>query len=133
MQNGSLCVSGGRDHQLRVWKIDEEEVSLHKNFSCAHEAWIWSVEQLNDNTLVSGSFDQTVKTWDLEKQDPVDTFKLPAAVLSVAIQESLLACGTIGHKVHLRDVRTKDDAKVFEYHKHFVLTLAMDDKVSHRQ
>ncbi|OQR80401.1 F-box/WD repeat-containing protein 9-like [Tropilaelaps mercedesae] len=128
IQNDCLFVSGGRDHQLRVWKIDAEEVSLHKDFSNAHEAWVWAVEQLDETTLVSGSFDQTVKTWDLEKQGLVDTFKLPAAVLSLAIREHLLACGT-RHKVHLKDVRAKNDIKVFEYHKDIVLTLAMDDKV----
>lgn len=122
-------MSGGRDHQLRVWKICDDEVLLHKDFSCAHEGWIWSVEQLNESTLVTGSFDQTVKTWDLEEQSPVDTFKLPAAVSSLAIRENLLACGTLGHKVHLKDVRAKDEVKMFEHHRNIVLSLAMDDRV----
>lgn len=113
-----------------MWRIGEDEVALDTDFARAHEGWIWSVEQMDESTLVSGSFDQTVKTWNLEEEKPIDTFKLPAAVLSLAIQENLLACGTLGHKVHLKDVRAKDEVKVFEHHKNIVLTLAMDDQVS---
>ncbi|XP_003743978.1 F-box/WD repeat-containing protein 9 [Galendromus occidentalis] len=129
IENGSFCVSGGRDHQLKVWKFDSEELVLHKRFNKSHSAWIWSIEQLDKSTLVSGSFDQTVKTWDIETEALLDTVTYPAAVLSLAQSNRLVACGTMGSKIHLQDQRAKSQTKCFEYHKNIVLTLAMDDEM----
>ena len=128
-QDGSLCVSGGRDHQLKVWKIDSDELVLHKRFNKSHSAWIWSIEQLDRSTLVSGSFDQTVKTWDMETETLLDSVMYPAAVLSLAQNNRLVACGTMDSKIHLQDHRAKSETKCFGYHKNIVLSLAMDEKV----
>lgn len=112
-----------------MWKIDSDEIALHKTFKKSHSAWIWSIEQLDKTTLVSGSFDQTVKFWDMETESLIDTAMYPAAVLSLAQNNRLVACGTMDSKIHLQDHRVRTAAKCFEYHRNIVLTLAMDDKV----
>jgi len=38
-----------------------------------HEGWVWSVTQLADGRIASGSYDKTIRIWDVEKQACVAT------------------------------------------------------------
>ena len=74
--------SGGRDRQIIQWGLKENKFC--RKF-LGHAGWVWSLRGLNDEdrTLVSGSWDKTVKFWDTEKAECFLTHKLESAVLSL--------------------------------------------------
>lgn len=82
LQYGDLCISGGRDRSLALWRvpavasadIDEHNHSNAKPEKLHHDAhtgWVWDLAaDCPDNArmIYSASWDNTVKAWDLETE-----------------------------------------------------------------
>lgn len=93
-----LCVSGGNDGSIAVWKASSGTV-LHRRRYC-HSKPISSVD-ISNNIVVTGSRDKTIKVWTLNERH-ASTLSLFIAiwdrVCSVAIMEEkqLLLSGSAG-------------------------------------
>ncbi|XP_063711050.1 F-box/WD repeat-containing protein 9-like [Symsagittifera roscoffensis] len=78
-----FAFSGGRDRQIVQWDLYNEANS--RKF-LGHAGWVWNLKGLNDRDemLVSASWDNTVKFWNIETTHCFLTHKLGNAVLSLA-------------------------------------------------
>jgi WD40 repeat protein len=81
--SGSLLASGGEDKTVRIWHVNNghpyswynEERSIYNTLE-EHTSWVMSVKFIDDRTLASCSDDCSIKIWDLEKGECIETFPL---------------------------------------------------------
>ena len=52
--------------------------------------------------LVTGSWDKTVKYWDLRTPNPVHTQQMPDRVYAMDVQEELMVVGTADRQIQVR-------------------------------
>ncbi|MDX1960853.1 MAG: 2OG-Fe(II) oxygenase [Leptospiraceae bacterium] len=50
--------TGGEDNKVRIWSLDGLSISEHE-----HQNFVQSIELLDNNTIISASYDGTIKTW----------------------------------------------------------------------
>lgn len=50
--------TGGEDNKVRIWSLDGHLVS-----ELEHQNFVQSIELINNNTMISASYDGTIKTW----------------------------------------------------------------------
>ena len=103
----------------------------------AHKGWVWSFSCSNWSSdtgrLVSGSWDNTVKFWDMSSHSLQETRKpinLKVAVLSTDMLHHTVVAGTFDKKVILMDDR-EEVKKLTFYRSHSKPVLAV--KVTERQ
>jgi len=122
IRDGELVVSGSRDRGINIWNV--ESVRRGQSRPCyklpdAHKGWVWSFSA-DDSTasLVSGSWDNTVKFWDVSSQGLRETRKavnLKVAVLSTDLLEHTAVAGTFDKKVVIMD--TREEVKKMTYYR----------------
>lgn len=72
----------------------------------SHENAIKSVEYSNDVTaILTGSWDSSVKMWDIRSQQCVGTYPQPGKVYTMSLCGEKLVVGTSGRKVLVYDLR----------------------------
>lgn len=58
--------SGSSDSTIKGWRISDSSRTLECYRELhGHQGWVWSLCQLDDQTLVSGSEDSTIKLWNI--------------------------------------------------------------------
>lgn len=50
--------TGGEDNKVRIWSLDGQLIS-----ELEHQNFVQSIELLDNNTIISASYDGTIKTW----------------------------------------------------------------------
>ncbi|KNC99294.1 uncharacterized protein SPPG_05548 [Spizellomyces punctatus DAOM BR117] len=73
-ENG-LIVTGHSDGVLRLWDLRAQEGQTVKLHLSSHTNWVSSVRwsSTNSYTFVSGSYDSTIKVWDIRSTTPMYT------------------------------------------------------------
>lgn len=74
-----------------------------KQVVAKHDApvvFAFHVKEMN-NMLVTGSWDKTVRYWDLRQPNPVHTQPMPERVYAMDIRFPLMAVGMAGRKVQV--------------------------------
>lgn len=66
----------------------------------------------NQPMVASGSWDKTIRYWDLRQPNPVTTIDLPERVYAMDASPKFLAAATADKNVHLIDLR-RDNYKVW--------------------
>jgi len=138
---GDLVVSGSRDRGINIWNIADvvEGVSRPRyKLPDAHKGWVWSFSSSESNSgtataLVSGSWDNTVKFWQVSSHSLQETRKpinLKVAVLATDMLAHTVVAGTFDKKVILMDDR-EEVKKLTFYRSHSKPVLAV--KVTDRQ
>jgi len=95
-QDGSKVVGGGADKAARLLDLASGNVSNATQVA-AHEAPIRCVEMFDHNgtpMLATGSWDKTVKYWDLRQQTPAATLQCQDRVYTMDVRDKLLVVGT---------------------------------------
>lgn len=133
----NVVVSGSRDRGISIWTLDqvfkgnEEAIKPALRNPDMHKGWVWCFSS-QDDSLVSGSWDNTVKFWQVTPTDLSQTRKainLKVAVLSTDILGNKIVAGTYDKKVIQLDKRQEErKMSYFRVHSKPVLAVKVTDR-----
>lgn len=126
MNEGTLCFSGSRDHNLVAWDLQEYETSVRpkKIIENAHNGWIWNLASHKER-LYSCSWDSTVKSWDVQEDlKEISVLLCEQPALALACNPTTVAVGLYNRRVMLFDPRVGAN-KLFSYKAHSGAVLAV--------
>ncbi|KZS92712.1 Poly(A)+ RNA export protein [Sistotremastrum niveocremeum HHB9708] len=99
-KDGSKVFSGGADKAGRMFDIttgQSQQVATHEG---PIKSIKW-VETPNGGILATGSWDKTLKYWDLRTENPVATVQLPERCYTMDVTYPLLVVGTAERKIRI--------------------------------
>ncbi|KAI6084650.1 WD40 repeat-like protein [Hypoxylon rubiginosum] len=112
-KDGAKLVSAGADKQAKVCDLQtgqSAQVAAHdQTIRCAR---FFESPNSNGPMLVTGSWDKTVKYWDLRQSTPVGTVACQERVYSMDVRNSLLVIGTADRYINI--VNLQDPLKFYK-------------------
>lgn len=93
MKDGTKLASGGADKAGRLFDLGSQQATQ----IAAHDEPIKCCEFIEVNgqqILATGSWDKTVRYWDLRQQTPVATLQLPERCYSMSVKDQLMVVAT---------------------------------------
>ncbi|XP_067829013.1 F-box/WD repeat-containing protein 9 isoform X1 [Heptranchias perlo] len=137
VQNASLCISGSRDRNVNIWDLRRlgqvrEKVlvkTLGDHPRGTHRGWVWALAA-QENMLCSGSWDSSIKLWDLASDGAaVREIRGKAAVLCLVYLPDVLVTGSYDKTVTMYDPRVGYPVlSSRKMHSSAVLCLAADHR-----
>ncbi|KAJ8736145.1 hypothetical protein PYW08_006801 [Mythimna loreyi] len=141
VNNGDLCISGGRDRGLALWNVldihPHDESDNITTFTDAkpklikhdaHAGWVWDLaaDSIDSaTTIFSASWDNTVKAWDLETGfECKQVFRCGMSALSVVTIGNEVITGLYSKKILSFDLRS-GSTPTYSYKPHKGPVLAL--------
>lgn len=103
--DGSKVVSGGCDNAVKMYDV----TSGQSQQIGSHDASVKSLRflnfgQSNTEVLVTGSWDKTIKYWDMRQPQPISTIMVPDRVYSLDSKQQLLVVATAERHMAIIDL-----------------------------
>ncbi|KAI1737505.1 Poly(A)+ RNA export protein [Xylaria scruposa] len=112
-KDGNKIVSCGADKQAKVCDLQSlqtVQVAAHDNVvRCAR---FFELPNSNGPMLVTGSWDKTIKYWDLRSPNPVGTVTCQDRIYSMDVRNSLLVVGTAERYINV--INLQDPLKFYK-------------------
>ncbi|CCE63172.1 hypothetical protein TPHA_0E00770 [Tetrapisispora phaffii CBS 4417] len=105
--DGTKVASGGCDNAIKIYDV----ASGQNQQLGTHNAAVKSLRFVNcgpsnQECLVTGSWDKTLKYWDLRQPQPISTVMLPERVYSMDSKDKLLVVGTADRNICIIDLNS---------------------------
>lgn len=111
--DGSKVASAGADKAARLLDLNSP---TQPQQIAVHEMPIKSIRFVNGGPtgqlVVTGSWDKTLKYWDLRQQQPIGTVQLPDKCYSLDVKDSLLVAGTAER--HIAIINLNNPTTIFK-------------------
>jgi WD40 repeat protein len=96
----------------------------------SHISWVWSLDQIDNDTMVSGSKDQTIRIWKISTGETLKIISLNVQVYVVivfSLEYKQIVCGTGGtsNNLHIFNYETGDLVRTFNGHSNDVYSIEM--------
>jgi WD40 repeat protein len=91
--NGYVASGSADNYSVNVW--DSLTWTLIQKYT-NHTNYVYSLDQIDNDTMVSGSIDQTIRIWKISKNETLKIISSNAAVLAVrvfSIENQQIVCG----------------------------------------
>ncbi len=120
----ALCASGSRDRNVNLWGLRESPRGklMHtlagRGTISTHRGWVWCLAS-SGPLLASGSFDSTIRLWDLEAGGAErGLIQCQAAVLCLSCERDTLLAGSHDQKLSIFDTRGESRFRIVIFLKH---------------
>ncbi|GAP84625.1 hypothetical protein SAMD00023353_1101570 [Rosellinia necatrix] len=112
-KDGNKLVSAGADKQAKVCDLQSlQTVQVAAHDSPVKAARFFELPNSNGPMLVTGSWDKTIKYWDLRTQNPVGTVTCQDRVYTMDVRNSLLVVGTADRYINV--INLQDPLKFYK-------------------
>lgn len=103
--DGQRVVSGGADKQVKLFDLASQQLQQIG----AHDAPVQAVRYVecgptNTQVVVSGSWDKTLRYWDMRSPQPISTLTLPERVYCMDSSQKLLVVGCAERHIAIIDL-----------------------------
>lgn len=110
--DGTKVVSGGADKQIKLFDLASQQwQSVGQHADTVKAVRCVSCGPQNTPCVASGSWDKTVKYWDLRSPTAICTLNMPERVYAMDSSQKLLVVGTAGR--HVEIINLNSPGKVF--------------------
>ncbi|THV50696.1 hypothetical protein BGAL_0140g00190 [Botrytis galanthina] len=112
-KDGKKVVGAGADKTARVMDLESNQTVSQV---AAHDqpiksARFFTAPQTNGEMLVTGSWDNTIKYWDLRTPNPVISVNMNHKVYTLDVQKNVLVVGTADRYINIIDLNMPDKIK----------------------
>lgn len=103
--DGTKVISGGADKQVKIFDLQSQQAQQVG----IHDDSVQSVRYVecgptNTQVIASGSWDKTLKYWDMRSPQPISTIALPERVYSMDSSQKLLVVGCADRHISVIDL-----------------------------
>ena len=118
LKNGNLC-SGGADNAIKVWDFEKKKCVFELN----QDSWVKCICQIDDDTILFGSEDRTIKI--LKQFKSVDTIAgHNHSIRTICKIDNIhFASGSFDNKIKFWDIITKNNIYTLEGHSSNVICI----------
>jgi len=99
-KDGNKVISGGADNAARMFDITNGQTTQVAQHDAPIKVVKW-IETPQGSILATGSWDKTLKYWDLRSAAPVATVQLPDRCYTMDVQYPLLVVGTAERHIQI--------------------------------
>ena len=105
--NGNKLISGSFDKTIKVWKINNNTLTLTNTLD-GHNESVYQVISLSNNVIASGSNDYTIRIWDINSNKEIHSLKEDFIVFSLLKlkNKNVLASSGKGEKITFWNTNT---------------------------
>ncbi|KAF3059417.1 Poly(A)+ RNA export protein [Daldinia childiae] len=105
-QDGTIIAAGGADKSLHILHLPTgQQATLSSHEKPIRSVRFVEIPESNTHIVASGSWDKTVKLWDLRQQSPVTTIMCEDRVYSMDAKSLLFVVATAERHIHLINLR----------------------------
>ncbi|KAG7666075.1 GLE2 [[Candida] subhashii] len=103
--DGTKVISGAADHQVKIFDLATQQTQQIGQ----HDAPVRSVRYVecgptNTQVVVSGSWDKSLRYWDMRSPQPMTTVQLPERVYAMDASQKLLVVGCADRHISVIDL-----------------------------
>ncbi|KAI0787859.1 Poly(A)+ RNA export protein [Fomes fomentarius] len=108
-KDGSKILSGGADNAGRMFDVTTGQATQVAQHDAPIRVVRW-IESPQGGVLVTGSWDKTVKYWDLRTPNPVSTVSLPERCYTLDVTYPLMVVGTAERHIQVFNLQNPTTA-----------------------